>query len=147
MNRLYGLFDAECALCVRCRNWAMRQRALVPLFFIALQSREAQERFPGIDALRPDEQLLVISDDGSVYRGAHAWVMCLWALQNFRRLAQRLAHPILLPFARKVCELLSQNRFFLSDVLFRQDAHCAARKLTAYYGLHKASCPSPAASS
>jgi hypothetical protein len=59
----------------------MKQPALVPLSFVALQSDEAKLRFPGIETLRPNEQLLVISDDGAVYRGAHAWIMCLWALR------------------------------------------------------------------
>jgi hypothetical protein len=116
----------------------MKQPAFVPLAFIALQSDEAHRRFPGIDALKPDEQLLVISDEGAVYRGANAWIMCLWALENYREHAQRPAHPALLPFARTVCELLSRNRFFLSDALFRQEPHSAARKVADYYGLHEA---------
>jgi predicted DCC family thiol-disulfide oxidoreductase YuxK len=138
MKCLYVLFDADCELCVRCRDWLAQQQAFVPLVFIAFQSDEAQRRFPGIGALKPDEQLLVISDDGAVYRGAHAWIMCLWALENYRRHAQRLAHPALLPLAKAVCELLSRNRLFLSDALFRQEPHSAAGKLAAHYGLHKA---------
>ncbi len=137
MKRLYVLFDAQCELCVRCRNWLMKQAAFVPLVFIALQSDEARQRFPEIEKLRPNEQLLVISDDGSVYRGACAWIMCLWALQNYRKHALRLAHPILLPCAKIVCELLSRNRSFLSDALFRHDAQSAAKKLIAHYHLHK----------
>jgi hypothetical protein len=105
---------------------------------MALQSDEAQRRFPGIDGLKPEKQLLVISDEGAVYRGAHAWIMCFWALENYREHGQRLAHPALLPLAKLVCELLSRNRFFLSDVLFRQEPHNAARKVAADYGLHKA---------
>ena len=70
MKCLYVLFDADCELCVRCRNWLMQQPAFVPLVFIAFQSDEAQRRFPGIDGLKPEEQLLVISDEGAVYRGA-----------------------------------------------------------------------------
>jgi predicted DCC family thiol-disulfide oxidoreductase YuxK len=116
----------------------MRQPAFVPVVFIAFQSKEAQRRFPGIDALKPDEQLLVISDEGAVYCCAHAWIMCLWALENYREHAQRLAHPVLLPLAKAVCELLSRNRFFLSDALFRQEPHSAAQKVAAHYGLHKA---------
>jgi predicted DCC family thiol-disulfide oxidoreductase YuxK len=112
--------------------------AFVPLVFIAFQADEAQRRFPDIDALKPDEQLLVISDEGAVYRGAHAWIMCLWTLENYREHAQRLAHPVLLPLAEAVCELLSRNRFFLSDALFRQEPHSAARKVGAHYALHKA---------
>jgi len=138
MKCLYVLFDADCELCVRCRSWLMRQPVFVPLVFIAFQSEEAQRRFPGIDALKPDEQLLVISDEGALYRGAHAWIMCLWALENYREHAQRLAHPVLLPLAKAVCELLSRNRLFLSDALFRQEPHSAAQKVAAHYGLHKA---------
>ena len=138
MKCLYVLFDAHCELCVRCRNWLAQQPAFVPLVFIAFQSDEAQRRFPGIDALKPEEQLLVISDEGAVYRGANAWIMCLWALENYREHAQRLAHPALLPLAKLACELLSQNRFFLSDAVFRQGPHSAARKVAAHYGLHKA---------
>jgi predicted DCC family thiol-disulfide oxidoreductase YuxK len=139
MKCLYVLFDAECELCVRCRNWLMKQSAFVPLVFIAFQSNEAQRRFPGIEALKPGEQLLVISDEGAVYRGAHAWIMCLWALESYREHAQRLANPVLLPLARTVCELLSRNRFFLSDILFRQNPETAAQKLAAHSALHNAS--------
>ena len=133
MKRLYVLFDGQCELCVRCRKWLMKQAAFVPLVFIALQSPEVQKRFPGVDSLKPTEQLLVISDDGSVYRGASAWIMCLWALQKYREHAQRMAHPILLPFAQIVCELLSRNRFYLSDALFRREPQYAARLLSEHY--------------
>jgi predicted DCC family thiol-disulfide oxidoreductase YuxK len=139
MKCLYVLFDADCELCMRCRNWLMKQSAFVRLVFIAFQSDEAQRLFPGIDALNPNEQLLVISDEGAVYRGANAWIICLWALENYREHAQRLAHPVLLPFAKTICESLSRNRFFLSDVLFRLEAHSAARKLAANYSSHKTS--------
>ena len=57
----------------------------MPLVFTAFQSEEAQRRFSGIDALKPGEQLVVISDEGAVYRGANAWIMCLWALENYSR--------------------------------------------------------------
>lgn len=146
MRCLYVLFDAQCELCVRCRNWLMKQPAFVPLRFIAWQSEEAERRFLGIEAFRPSEQLLVISNNGALYRGAHAWIMCLWALQNYREHAQRLAHPILLPFAQRVCELLSRNRFFLSDALFRQDAQRIAQLSADHYSLHRASCPSTSCS-
>jgi predicted DCC family thiol-disulfide oxidoreductase YuxK len=139
MKWLYVLYDSQCQLCIRCRDWLMKQAVFVPLVFISLRSEEVHRRFPGIEILKPDEQLLVISDDGCVYRGACAWIMCLWALQKYREHAQRLASPVLLPFAKIVCELLSRNRFFLSDALFRRDPESAARKLTAHYALHKAS--------
>ncbi|MFL6530373.1 MAG: thiol-disulfide oxidoreductase DCC family protein [Chthoniobacterales bacterium] len=114
MKRLAVIFDAECALCLRCRQWLARQAALIPLEFIPLQSPDLAARFPGIDVLHPSEQLLVVSDNGDVYRGAHAWIICLYALRDYREWSQRLATPALLPFAQRVCELLSQNRLTLS---------------------------------
>jgi predicted DCC family thiol-disulfide oxidoreductase YuxK len=104
MKRLYVLFDGECSLCGRCRGWLARQSAFL----------ELARRFPGIEALRPEEQLLVISDEGGVYRGPQAWIMCLYALRDYREWSLRLAHPALLPWARRVCELLSENRLWVS---------------------------------
>jgi len=53
MKRLVVLFDGECALCGRCRDWLARQPAFLELEFIPFQSPEARERFPGIEALHP----------------------------------------------------------------------------------------------
>lgn len=111
---LYVLYDAECALCRRCRAWLEAQPAFVELRFVALQSGEAARRFPGIGAWDPRGQLLVVSDGGDVYRGPQAWIMCLYALREYREWSQRLAHPALLPLARRFCELVSENRLALS---------------------------------
>lgn len=114
MKRLYVLFDGECSLCGRCQAWLARQPAFLELHFLPFQSPEALRRFPGIEALHPEEQLLVISDEGGVYRGPQAWIMCLYALREYREWSRRLAHPALLPWARWFCELLSENRFQVS---------------------------------
>ena len=65
MKCLYVLFDAECAMCVRCREWLSRQPAFVPLHFIPLQSPDLPRFFPGINVLKPNEQLLVVGDNGA----------------------------------------------------------------------------------
>jgi predicted DCC family thiol-disulfide oxidoreductase YuxK len=114
MKLLYVLFDGECSLCRRCRAWLARQPAFLELCFLPFPSTEVSRRFPGIEALHPEEQLLVVSDEGGVYRGSQAWVMCLYALRDYRQWSQRLAHPAFLPWARRVCELLSENRFQVS---------------------------------
>jgi hypothetical protein len=88
MKCLYVLFDADCELCVRCRNWLAQQPAFMSLVFVAFQSGGAQRRFPGIGTLEPAEHLLAISDQGAVYRGAHAWITCIWALQKYRQHAR-----------------------------------------------------------
>ena len=114
MKRLFVLYDAECAMCRRCRVWLSQQPAFVPLVFLPLQSPELACRFPGIERLRPGDELLVISDEGEVWRGERAWVTALWALREFREWSQRLASPLLLPFARRACELISDNRCSIS---------------------------------
>ena len=131
MKRLYVLYDAECALCRRCRDWLARQPRWIELEFVPLQSPDLARRFVGIEALRPDEQLLVVSDTGAVYRESQAWIMCLYALPAYRVWAQRLATPALQPWARRVCELVSQNRLRLSGLLLRQNSAELSRTLAA----------------
>ncbi|MEY2497361.1 MAG: hypothetical protein QOD12_917 [Verrucomicrobiota bacterium] len=114
MKRLSVLFDGECSLCGRGRDWLARQPAFLELEFIPFQSPDARARFPGIEALHPEEQLLVVSDEGAVYRGPQAWIICLYALREYRAWSRRLAHPALLPWTRRACELLSENRLRVS---------------------------------
>lgn len=114
MKTLYVLFDSQCALCRQCRRWLERQPAFIELRFLPLQSAEVAARFPGIEQFNPREQLVVVSDEGAVYQGSHAWIMCLYALREYRAWSQRLASPALLPWARRACELVSDNRLSLS---------------------------------
>jgi predicted DCC family thiol-disulfide oxidoreductase YuxK len=114
MKTLYVLYDGKCAICRRLRAWLGQQIAYVPLAFIPLQAPDIEQRFPGIGALHPDAELFVISDEGEMWRGERAWIICLWALREYREWSQRLAHPALLPFARRACALISENRHALS---------------------------------
>ncbi|MDB6146943.1 MAG: hypothetical protein JWO45_607 [Spartobacteria bacterium] len=129
MKWLTVLFDENCALCCHCRVWLMQQPAFVALRFVPLQSPDISKLFPGIETFRPSEQLVVVADDRSVYRGASAWVMCLWALQDYRHLAVRLASPALLPLARSICVMISRNRSFISRWVIRHNPEEAARVL------------------
>jgi hypothetical protein len=111
----------------------MRQQKFMELRFIPLQSPEIASRFPGLkewDQLDLSEKLVVISNDGAVYQGQYAWIMCLYALSEYRESAQRLAHPMLLPFARRVCELISNNRLLISRFL-KEPVEVLRKKLAA----------------
>jgi hypothetical protein len=48
--------------------------------------------------------------------------MCLYALREYRAWSQRLAHPALLPFARRICDLVSRNRLALSRFFLHASA-------------------------
>jgi predicted DCC family thiol-disulfide oxidoreductase YuxK len=117
MKRLHVIYDADCALCRRCRDWLLAQPAFLELAFTPLQALDLEERFPGIGQYHPRKQLVVISDKGGVYLGAAAWIMCLYALEDYRELSVHLSRPRLMPFAKRVCELISDKRLTLSRAL------------------------------
>ena len=123
MKRLYILYDSECELCRRSRIWLGRQPAYVPLVFLPLQSPEIGSRFPGLNALHPEKEIVVVSDAGEVWQGGAAWVICLWSLREFREWSLRLAHPALLPLARRLCEVVSANRMKISHWLKGASSH------------------------
>ena len=116
VTRLWVLYDPSCGFCVRCARWLAEQHVFVPLTCLALDSAQIARRFPTLPA--PDrEELTVVDSAGGVYRGAKAWLMALWALQEYRAWSLRLARPGLLPLARNAFELVSSNRHVLSRML------------------------------
>ena len=106
----------------------------VPLTFVPLQAPDLEERFPGVTALEPARQILVVADNGDVWRGADAWIMCLWALREYRTWSQRLASPLLHPFAMRVCDMVSSNRHRFSHWFQHTEAKEIALELSAQEG-------------
>ncbi|MCE0483615.1 MAG: DUF393 domain-containing protein [Methylacidiphilales bacterium] len=120
MKRLYVFYDGECGLCRRCREWLAAQPAYLELVFYPFQSEAARKFCPKLETLHPEERLVVLSDKGGIYAGERAWLMCLYALRNYREWAGRLAAPALRPLAQRLCILISHNRFTLSNALFQR---------------------------
>jgi predicted DCC family thiol-disulfide oxidoreductase YuxK len=117
IQRLTVLYDENCGFCVRCQGWLLRQPAFVELECCAAGSREAARRFPELRASKTADELLVIDDEGGIYCGARAWLMCLWALSEYREWAGRLASPLLLPFARGAFAFVSSKRRTISELM------------------------------
>ena len=127
MRKLFVLYDPDCGLCEAIRGWMLEQRSSFQIEIIASGSPRARTLFPDIEA-NPDE-LVVIDDDGAVYRGDSAFIICLYALDAYRAWAQRLSTPILRPFARRTFEMLSKNRKKISDLLALANDDVIAREL------------------
>jgi predicted DCC family thiol-disulfide oxidoreductase YuxK len=111
METLTVLYDARCNLCSHLRAWLETQSTYVQLAFVPAGSQEARRRFPNLDHAMTTSELTVIGDDGAVYIEAKAFLMCLWALRDYRAWALRLSAPDMLPLARRVVLWVAQNRF------------------------------------
>jgi predicted DCC family thiol-disulfide oxidoreductase YuxK len=111
MHTLTVLYDARCNLCSHLRAWLEVQPAYVQLAFVPAGSPEARRRFPALDHAATTSELTVIGDDGAVYIEAKAFLMCLWALRDYRAWSLRLGAPDMLPLARRVVLWVAQNRF------------------------------------
>ncbi|MET7712549.1 DCC1-like thiol-disulfide oxidoreductase family protein [Streptomyces sp. NPDC005407] len=100
VRRLTVLYDAQCSLCVHLRSWLLRQKQLVPLDLVPAGSVEARRRYPHLDHATTLREITVIGDRGQIYTGPAAWIVCLWALAEYRPKAHWLATPAGLPFVR-----------------------------------------------
>jgi len=123
------VYDAACGLCTRAKNWIDGQAPLVDLQFVPAGSVEALRRFPQL----PPGELAVVANTGEVWLGNRAWLVCLWALREYRELALRLASPLLLLLSREAFAIVSKNRFALSSMLrlrSEQEIETQLRKVT-----------------
>ena len=107
------LYDANCGLCTFARDWMRKQSALVRLVFLAAGSAEARDAFPQIST----RELAAVGDTGEVWFGKNAWIVCLWALREYREIAFRLTSPALLLMYREAFVAFSGNRLALAGLL------------------------------
>ncbi|MEU6340478.1 DCC1-like thiol-disulfide oxidoreductase family protein [Streptomyces sp. NPDC046977] len=110
VRRLTVLYDPDCGLCSFVRGWLSRQRQLVPLETVPAASDEARRRFPRLDHASTLREITVIGDSGQVYRGDAAWLVCLWALSEYRPTAHRLSTRSGAPLARAAVLMAARYR-------------------------------------
>jgi len=109
------LYDGNCRVCLRATDWLKQQPTYLPLYFVPAGSAEARHRFPQLDPRTTLKDVTVVADNGGVYRGSNAWIMCLWALRDHRALAYTLSTPGNAPKARKFVAFLSRHRSLLGS--------------------------------
>ena len=110
MRSLTVLYDAQCELCRRARLWLEGQAKYVPLRFVPAGQAEAARLFPELDHEATRKELFVVGDDGAVYRGEKAWIICLWALREYRSTALWLSSRGTLWAAQSLVKAVSKNR-------------------------------------
>ena len=114
MEKLYVLYDPKCELCERLKDWLLIQRSWLGLSVLPAGSDRARKMFPELEKIASGNDLVVISDDGQVFLNDRAWIMTMYALEEYREWAKRLAHPLLLPLARQAFASISRNRHAIS---------------------------------
>jgi predicted DCC family thiol-disulfide oxidoreductase YuxK len=117
MKAITVFYDARCGLCTTVKAWLEREPKYVKLFFVPYDSEHARVLFPKIADWHPEQEILVLSDEGGLYRGDGAWIMCLWATVRYREWSLRMAKPGLRFYAEKLCRLISRHRRSLSRVI------------------------------
>ena len=110
MNTLTILYDANCGVCCRIKEWLRTQSKYVDLDFIAAGSEDARARYPQLDHEATLKELTVVSDEGNYYCGAKGWLMCLWALREYRGWSIRFSSPEMMPLARRFVVKVSSLR-------------------------------------
>jgi len=116
MRQMTILYDPRCGLCRRVQWWMALQPAYVELLFVPVNSEEAWYRYPKLNHTLTLTDLTVVSDEGAVYFGPKAWLMCLWALRQYREWSLRLSSPELLPTVKRIISMISQNRYKLDGL-------------------------------
>jgi predicted DCC family thiol-disulfide oxidoreductase YuxK len=115
MKRLTVVYDATCALCLRCRVWMQDQAAYVELEFLPSQCAEAKARYGEVPWL--GAELVVVSDHGEVWVGPAAFIMALWALRDYREWSYLLSGESFSKLAERFFLSLSHRRKWLAGWL------------------------------
>lgn len=117
MKTLTIFYDPRCGLCAAFRVWLEAQPKRVAVEFLAYDSAEAAVRFPGLEEMGADRDVVVLADDGRWWQGSAAWLTCLWATVSYYEWSFRLAAPVFQPLVRRAVHLLSENRLTLSRIM------------------------------
>ena len=121
MKKLYVLYDAQSDFALRCFRWLAAQPAVWPLEFVPFQAPELTARFVDIDHFRRRGPLLVVNDEGGVYPGPSAFILCFHALEDYQDWSFRLSAPVLLPLAQRAFDLVSANGRKFSRLMEKLD--------------------------
>jgi predicted DCC family thiol-disulfide oxidoreductase YuxK len=114
------LYDPSCSLCRRCRSWMERQHAFLPVTWLGCTGEEARKAYGDIPWLQ--DELVVVGDAGEVWAGPAAFLVCLWALCDWREWSFRLAGPAFAPLAERFFLFLSSRRRSIGKLF---DHECA----------------------
>ncbi len=117
MEKIWIVYDSHSRLCVKFRWWMVERPKFAEMEFLPAGMSDALRLLPDLPPEAAAEEVVVVSDEGGVYLGTSAWLMCLWGLEDFREGTERLASPRLLPLVRKAAAMALRDPGRLSSLL------------------------------
>lgn len=123
MKSLTVLYDENCGFCERTARWLRNQAQITPLQVIPASHPDARQMLLNVSPPISSDELIVFSDDGSIWRGASGMLMCLWALEDYHHWSYRLSSPALKPLVRRAFHVFSSKRHTLSRMLGMASTH------------------------
>jgi predicted DCC family thiol-disulfide oxidoreductase YuxK len=122
-NNLFSIdifYDGSCGMCCTFKDWLVAEERAFAIQCLPYQSEKAAEVFPGLSEHEPEKVMVVRTDQGEVFKGAEAWVLCLYSCKHHQKKAKTLSSKFLLPLAMKTCNLIAANRQGISDLFFKK---------------------------
>ena len=119
-TRLTVVYDERCAFCRRCRDWLAAQPCLVEVELLPAGSAEARRRYGSLPWM--GAELVAVDQDGRVWVGPAAFVVCLWATYRYRPWSYVLARPGFSGHTERFFRKVSKRRDRWSDWLGRREA-------------------------
>lgn len=113
------IYDGECPVCRRARDWVAARVPGDRVEFIACQSEERAARAPQVSPEACMEAMQLVMHDGAVYAGAAALPPILRMTRRWRWLAVLLQAPLVRRGLPVLYRWVARNRGALSGFLGR----------------------------
>lgn len=111
------IYDGECPLCQAAREWIERRAMPEEFDYVACQSPERAERFPGVSEAQCMEAMQLVTPEGEVYAGADALPRILERLKGWRWLAKVLRLPVVSALSPHAYRFIAKRRHAFAVVV------------------------------
>jgi len=101
-QKIEVFYDGQCGMCKTFIAWLIKQQHVIEVVCYDFHGEEAERVFAELKEHDPGRELVVRVDG------------------DYRKTAKRVNSCFLLPMAKKVCHLVSNNRLTLSKLFFRK---------------------------
>ena len=117
MSQAILVYDGECSICVRARDWVERRAVAGRIVFLPCQSEKLSQVVPGLSQQACMSAMQLVLSDGTIYAADKAVVALLPMLRGWRWVAPLARVPGAGCVLPHVYEWIARNRYALSGLL------------------------------